>query len=292
MICSMTGYGRSDIQIEDKKIVVEIRAVNHRYADFNIRVQRYYSFLEDYLREHLQKRIHRGKVNITVSIDSYGDDDQMVKINNGLAKSYISALRQLRDDFDLHDDISVSTIARYTDIFKVEKKEEDENNLWKMVKQAVDLALSEFISMRNREGERLKQDIIKIGKNIENIVNEIRSRSSQIVEDYKIKIESRIKEMLSDATFDESRILTEVAIFADKTNINEEIVRLESHINEMDKIFESNNPVGRRLDFLIQEMNREINTIGSKCNDIYISKRVVEIKSEIEKMREQVQNIE
>lgn len=292
MIKSMTGYGRSDLQEGNKKIVVEIRAVNHRYNDFNIRVARCYSFLEDYLREYLQKHIHRGKISVGVNIDSKEEDDKLVMLNNSLVKSYISTLKQLKNEYALIDDISVSTVARYTDIFKVERAEEDEEKLWNTVKKSVDIALDDFIAMRIREGERLKKDILNISSYLEKIVYEIEERSPQVVVEYRGKIESRIKEFLTDVTLDENRLMTEIAIFADKINTNEEIVRLKSHIKELDKILESNKPVGRKLDFLIQEMNREINTIGSKANDLYISKRVVIVKAEIEKMREQVQNLE
>jgi uncharacterized protein (TIGR00255 family) len=292
MIKSMTGYGRSDLQEDNKKIVVEIRGVNHRYNDFNIRVARCYSFLEDYLREYLQKHIHRGKISVSLNIDSTGEEDKLIMLNKSLAKSYINSLYQLRDEYGLIDDISACNVARYTDIFKVERVEDDEEKLWETVKKSVDIALNDFLAMRVREGERLKKDILSISDYIEKAVSEIEERSPKVVDEYRAKIESRIREFLADSSIDENRLLTEVAIFADKLNTNEEIVRLKSHIKELDKILLSDNPVGRRLDFLIQEMNREINTIGSKANDLYISKRVVIVKAEIEKMREQIQNIE
>ncbi|MDK2799893.1 MAG: hypothetical protein PWP27_1416 [Clostridiales bacterium] len=292
MIKSMTGYGRSELRKENKDIVVEIKSVNHRYADFSIRISRYYSFLEDRVREYLQNYISRGKVDIYISIDSYEEDNKLVLLNEGLAASYISAIKQLKDIFNLQDDITVSTIARYSDIFKIEKKEEDQERLWGSVKEALELAIKDFIAMRTREGIRLAQDLSTRGKDIVNIVNEIEVRSPQVVNEYREKIETRVKEFLNNVPVDENRLLTEVAIFADKISIAEEIVRLKSHLTELDVMLNSDQPVGRKLDFLIQEMNREINTIGSKANDLYISKRVVEIKSEIEKLREQIQNIE
>lgn len=292
MIKSMTGYGRSELQESSKDIVVEIKSVNHRYTDFSIRVPRYYGFLEDKVREYLQKFISRGKINVYISIESHGEDDTLVLLDEGLADSYINALHQLAEKFNLKDDISVSGVARYSDIFKIEKKEEDEEELWQIVKKAVDIAVDDFLAMRIREGERLKNDLNDRGKYIYKIIEEIEQRSPQVVEEYKARIESRVRELLQDVPIDENRLLTEVAIFADKISIAEEIVRLKSHIVELGNILESEQPVGRKLDFLIQEVNREINTIGSKGNDLFISKHVVEVKSEIEKMREQIQNIE
>ncbi|WP_094546463.1 YicC/YloC family endoribonuclease [Petroclostridium xylanilyticum] len=292
MIRSMTGYGRSELQEKNKDIVVEIKSVNHRYADFSIHVSRYYGFLEDRVREYLQNYISRGKVDVYFSIDSYEDDDKIVFLNEGLAASYIKALYQLRDTFCLQDDITVSSVARYNEIFKVERKEEDQEELWGLIKKALDVAIEDFLAMRAREGMRLAEDLVERGKYITTVLDEIELRSPQVVNEYRERIELRVKELLKNVPIDENRILTEVAIFADKISIAEEIVRLKSHLAELREILNSDQPVGRKLDFLVQEMNREINTIGSKANDLYISKRVVEVKAEIEKLREQIQNIE
>jgi len=292
MIKSMTGYGRNELQENNKDLVAEIKSVNHRYVDFSIKVPRYYGFLEDKIREYLQNYISRGKVDVYISIDSYGEEDKLVYLDEGLASSYIKALYQLRDRFGITDDISVSSVARYTDIFKIERKEEDHEELWKTVQKVLDGAVQDFMASRIREGMRLRDDLLERGKYILSVVEEIEIRSPQVVKEYREKIESRIKELLGEIPVDESRILTEVAIYADKISITEELVRLKSHLSELNTILDSDQPVGRKLDFLLQEMNREINTIGSKANDLEISKKVVEIKAELEKLREQVQNIE
>jgi len=288
----MTGYARNELQENHKDMEVEIKSVNHRYADFSIRIPRHYSFLEDRIREYLQNYISRGKIDVYISIESYGEEDATVYLNEGLAKSYIEALYQLRDRYGIKDDISVSSVARYHDIFKVKQKEEDQEELWMSVKRLLDGAIQEFLASREREGMRLRKDLLDRRTYILNVINEIETRSPQVVSEYTQKIEKRIKELLGDIPVDENRILTEVAIFADKISITEEIVRLKSHLDEMEQVLDSDQPVGRKLDFLIQEMNREINTIGAKANDLQISKYVVEVKAELEKLREQVQNIE
>ena len=288
----MTGYGRSELNKNNKNIIVEIKSVNHRYADFSIRVFKNYTFLEDRIRGYLQKYIARGKVDVYLTIESYAEDEQLVFVNDSLAASYINALKYLRDTFNLKDDISVSNIARYNDFFRIEKKEEDQEELWSLVKETLDIAVKDLIAAREREGMHLKNDLIKKSKYIIEIINEIKARAPQMAEEYRKKIEEKVKEFLNNSQLDENRILTEVCLFAEKVNIDEEIVRLHSHLIEFEKMLDSEQPVGRRLDFLIQEMNREINTIGSKANDLYIAQRVVEAKSEIEKLREQVQNIE
>lgn len=292
MIKSMTGYGRSELLENNKEITIEIKSVNHRYADYSIRVPKYFGFLEERVREYLQSHISRGKVDIYIGIDSRNEDNKLVLLNKELADSYIKVLTELKDSFGLKDDISVASVARYSDIFKIERQEEDQEELWAVVKNTLDLAISDFIASRIREGARLKEDLLMRGKYITEILEEIEERSPKIVEEYREKIHNRINELLKGVPYDETRLLTEVAIFADKASTAEEIVRLRSHIVEMNTILDGEQPAGRKLDFLIQEMNREINTIGSKANDLYISKRVVEIKSEIEKLREQVQNLE
>ncbi|MGE4283328.1 MAG: YicC/YloC family endoribonuclease [Clostridia bacterium] len=292
MIRSMTGFGRSEAVDNTKEIVIEIKSVNHRYTDFSIHVSRYYNFLEDKIREYLQSYVSRGKVDVYVSIESREAEDRLVSLNAALAGSYIQALKQLKDTFDLHDDINVSDIARFNDVLKLERKEEDQDKLWELVKDALAPAVEDFIAMREREGLRLADDLIERGAFIAHQLDEIEVRSPQVVEEYREKIRQRIEDYLKNVPVDENRLLTEVAIFADRTSITEEIVRLKSHLIELKEILTGGQAVGRKLDFLIQEMNREINTIGSKANELYISKRVVEIKAEIEKLREQVQNLE
>ncbi|MCX7714993.1 MAG: YicC family protein [Clostridia bacterium] len=292
MIKSMTGYGRYETVEAGKKISVEIKSVNHRYSDYIIKVPKYFGFLEDRIREYASKFIFRGKVDILVNIESYGDADKEIILNEELAKSYIEALHKLRDDFNLADDISVSAVARYADIFKTERKDEDQDALWKSVEKVLKEAILMFISMREREGERIKLDLIGRVEYMKAIAQMIDERSPETVKEYQSRLYAKIKELLDDRQFDENRILTEVAIFADKVAVNEEIVRLSSHFDEFYNILNSNEPSGRKLDFLIQEINREVNTIGSKANDIEIAKKVVELKAELEKLREQVQNIE
>ncbi|WHH59906.1 YicC/YloC family endoribonuclease [Petroclostridium sp. X23] len=292
MIKSMTGFGRSEAVVGSKEVLIEMKSVNHRYADFSIRVPRNYSFLEDKVREYLQKYISRGKVDVFLTIESQEDDDKQVVLNEALASGYIHALRQMKDAFGLQDDISACNVARFNDILKLERKEEDQDALWATVQAALEPAVQDFIAMREREGLRLSEDLIERGKYIASQLDEIEVRSPQVVEEYRNKIKQRIEEYLNNVAIDENRLLTEVAIFSDRTSITEEIVRLRSHLVELGEILKSGQAVGRKLDFLVQEMNREINTIGSKANDLYISKRVVEIKAEIEKCREQIQNIE
>ncbi len=292
MPMSMTGYGRSETKENNKEITIEIKSVNHRYSDFNIRVPRHYAFLEDRAREYLKKFISRGKIDVYISIDFFGVDKREVVLDEELVEGYIKAMHELKDKYKLIDDISVTSVTAFNDIFKVEKTKEDPEELWQAVVKVIDYAVADFISMRTREGSRLKCDITERGRDIINILEDIKLRSPKVVEAYKEKIEFRIGELLQNVPLDENRILIETAIFADKISITEEIVRLESHICELEAILEDDTPSGRKLDFLIQEMNREINTIGSKANDLNISKCVVEIKSEIEKIREQIQNIE
>ncbi len=292
MPMSMTGYGRSEGKENNKEIVAEIKSVNHRYLDFNIRLPRHYAFLEDRAREYIKNYISRGKVDVYLSIDSFKEDSREVILDEELVEGYINAMHTLEDKYKLKNDISVTSVAAFSDIFKVEKRKDDQEELWQAVSKVLGDAVSNFVSMRTREGARLKDDIIERGKYIISILEEIKARSPKVVEDYKEKIESRIRELLQSVPIDENRILIETAIFADKISITEEVVRLESHICELQNILWDDAPSGRKLDFLIQEMNREINTIGSKANDLNISKHVVEIKSEIEKIREQIQNIE
>ncbi len=292
MIKSMTGFGRGKSQTDGMECLVEIKTVNHRYSDVYIKIPRQISFLEDKVREVVSKSVSRGKADVFISFDDFSEDAKSIQIDESLAKAYINTLRQLKDMYSLQDDIAVSLIAKFPDVLKVEKVEQDEEKIWKLLSEAVDGAVNSLINMRQIEGEGLKNSILEKTDFIENIVKEIGIRAPEVVKEYKCKLENRIKEMMEQQVIDENRMATEVTIFADRCSIDEELVRLSSHINQLRETLRTGDSVGRKLDFLIQEMNREINTIGSKANDLSITKFVVEIKSELEKIREQIQNIE
>ncbi len=292
MIKSMTGYGRQETVLEGKKILAEVRSVNHRFSDYSIKLPRHMLFLEDKVRCLASEYITRGKVDIYIAVENFGEGDKEIILNEPLAKSYLAALYKLRDSFDLRDDISVSRVAMFGDVFRAERREEDEEQLWNEVGGVLKEALQKFSDMRSREGERIYKDLYDRIGYMKSIAKEIEEREPGIVADYEKRLYDKIKETLGDTQIDESRILTEVALFADKVAINEELVRLSSHFEEYYSILDKNEPAGRKLDFLIQEINREVNTIGSKANDITISKKVVELKGEIEKLREQIQNVE
>lgn len=292
MIKSMTGYGRNEVIINGKKISCEVKSVNHRYSDYSVKVPRYYGFMEDRVRNFVADFVSRGKVDIYVSIESYDTSDKKIRLNEELAKSYIDALNELKDKFGLKDDISVSSVSRYSEIFKAEKVEEDEEALMADVFTVLKPAVEEFVNMREREGLRIEKDLCQRVEYMRTLSKRVDERSKETIGEYRDKLYSKIQEILGDRTIDEARVLTEVAIFADKVAVNEETVRLESHFDEFYEIIQKNEPAGRKLDFLIQEINREVNTTGSKASDIEIAKIVVELKGEIEKLREQVQNIE
>lgn len=291
MVKSMTGFGRGEFSQDGKEFTVEIKTVNHRYSDVFIKMPRQIGFLEDRVRNQVGKAISRGKIDVFITYFNYSDDSKYVTFDEVLAKAYISSVEALRDKYGLKDDISVSLISRFPDVLRVEQNEEDEEVIWSILSAAVDNALDSLITMRENEGEGLKKILLERADYIEGIIAEISRRAPEVPKEYKFKLEARIKELLQQ-TADESRIAAEVAIFADRCSIDEELVRLASHISQMREAFMMNQPVGRKLDFLVQEMNREINTIGSKANDLSITRNVVEIKSEIEKVREQIQNIE
>lgn len=292
MLKSMTGYGRREAVTEGKKILVEIKSVNHRYSDYNIKVQRHLGFLEDKIRKYVSKSITRGKVDVYLNVENFETADKEISLNRAVAKNYIDVLYRLRDEFGLKDDITVTSVARNSEIFQTERLEEDEEQLWNTVCNVLDGALDDFVAMREREGARIEQDLCERINYMKTLVSKVEERSPQTVQAYSDKLYEKIKEVLDGKEIDEARILTEVAIYADKVAVNEETVRLISHFAEFDNIINSGEPAGRRLDFLIQEINREVNTIGSKAGDIDIAKTVVELKGEIEKLREQIQNIE
>ena len=292
MLRSMTGYGRCERITEGKKILAEIKSVNQRFTDYNIKVPRHLAFLEDKVRELASKRISRGKVDIYISVESYEEADKEITLNEPLAKNYVEVLRQLKETFNLDGDINVTTVSRFSDIFRSERKEEDQEVIWKLVSDTLGEALDAFIAMRDREGERIQQDLCARIEYMKTLAKRVDERSPQTVTEYKERLYSKIKEVIEDREIDEARVLTEVAIFADRVAVNEETVRLTSHFEEFNTIINSDEPAGRRLDFLVQEINREVNTIGSKAQDLEIAKTVVELKGEIEKVREQIQNIE
>jgi uncharacterized protein (TIGR00255 family) len=292
MLKSMTGYGRREAVTDGKKILVEIKSVNHRYSDYNIKVQRHLGFLEDRIRKFVSQSITRGKVDIYLNVDYFEIADKEITLNKANAKNYIDALYQLRDEFGLKDDITVTSVARNSDIFRTERLEEDEEQLWLTVKAVLEEAVADFVAMREREGARIEQDLRERIDYMSTLVKQIEERSPETVKEYSDRLYEKIKEVLDGRETDEARILTEVAIYADKVAVNEETVRLASHFVEFDNIISCGEPAGRKLDFLIQEINREVNTIGSKASDIEIAKTVVTLKGEIEKLREQIQNIE
>ncbi|MDP4179847.1 MAG: YicC/YloC family endoribonuclease [Bacillota bacterium] len=292
MIKSMTGFGRGEHQDDGKLFLVEIKTVNHRYSDAFIKMPRQLSYLEEKVRSEVSKVLSRGKIDVFISFEDYTDNSKSVVIDEPLAKAYINALGLLKEKYNLKDDISTSLIAKFPDVLKVEKVEQDEEAIWNLLRIALINALESLVTMRQIEGESLKNDLLEKLKYIEKVLSDIELRAPEIVKEYKQKLETRIKELLDQQTIDENRIATEVAIFADRCSIDEEIQRLGSHIKQMRETMELDATVGRKLDFLVQEMNREINTIGSKANDLNITKNVVDLKSELEKIREQIQNIE
>lgn len=289
---SMTGYGRNETVEGGKKIVCEIKSVNHRYSDYTIRTPRNYAFLEDKIRKLASEYISRGKTDIYIGTEIFEGADREISVNTELAKSYYKALSELRDELGLKDDISVMGLARYPDIFASEQKRENEEEVWNSVRNTLVPALEAFTAMRTREGERIRQDLEQRVEYMKTLVAKIEKRSPETVNEYRERLYEKLREVLDGNDIDDARILTEAAIFADKVAVNEELVRLNSHFEEFYAITSSDEPAGRRLDFLIQEINREINTTGSKASDMEIAKVVVELKAETEKLREQIQNIE
>ncbi len=295
MIRSMTAFGRARATVDGKDITVEIKSVNNRFFDCSVKLPRAFSFLEEKIKPYLQARsIARGKVDVFVGIDVIDSPEVNLSVDEGYAAKYIDALRALGDKFGLKDDISVMTVAQNRDIFIQIKPEDDMEKDWLALSSVLDTAIESFLAAREREGKNIELDLIGKIESIGKYVDEIEALSRDDTESYREKLETRLREMLSDnrIVFDENRILTECAIFADKIAIDEELVRLRSHFDGFRSILESAEPVGRRLDFLVQELNREINTIGSKSSNSAITRRVVDVKCEIEKIREQIQNIE
>lgn len=288
----MTGYGRAEETFQGCKITVELRSVNNRYLDCSVRIPRLYLFAEDGVKTRVQKTISRGKVDVFVTLDNGGGEQVQVKVNQPVADSYYAALTQLARRYELAGDISVSLLSRFPEVLLAEQAEEDTEAMAANIYAVLDRALADFDQMRTREGERMKADILTRADTIQEKVALVEERSPQTVADYRAKLEARMNEVLANTQIDPARILTEAAIFADKIAVDEETVRLRSHIAQLRDMLDKGGAVGRKLDFLIQEFNREANTIGSKCSDIDIARQVVDIKAEIEKIREQIQNIE
>lgn len=292
MIKSMTGYGKSEQTIDSLNVTVEIKSVNHRYFEFSARVPREYGFLEEKLKKYCNSLITRGKVECYVSVEDLEEREMEVNVNETLAAGYVKALKELSERFGLKDDISAVTLSRYPDVITLHKASEDEERIWNAVKTVAETAVSKFIEMRETEGSKLRGDILSRADYIIECVEFIEGRSPETVREYNEKLKQRMKELLGDAAVDEQRLLNEAAIYADKIAVDEETVRLRSHISQLREFMNSSETIGRKLDFLVQEINREANTIGSKAQDVDIAKKVIAIKAEVEKIREQVQNIE
>lgn len=292
MIKSMTGYGSGERIGCDKKFTVEIRSVNHRYSDINVKTPRSFAFAEDMMRKTLTKHISRGKVDVYLSVEGLNGETGEVFVNMEIAKGYYGALNQLRDAFGIDTPVGLRDVARFSDVFTLQRAEEDTDAMAQLICEATEEAAKHFSEMRMVEGEQLFRDLSDNTDAMEKLVDEVEKRTPKIVSDYQTRLESRMREILDAVPIDEGRLLNEVAIFADKVNVNEELIRLRSHIAQMREFLQATEPIGRKMDFLIQEMNREINTVGSKSNDLEVARLVIDTKAVIEKLREQVQNVE
>ena len=292
MIKSMTGYGRGVETVNGREFTVELRSVNNRYLDCSVRLPRMLSFAEDAVKQAVKASVSRGKVDVFISLRAEAEEDVVVNLNRGVLEGYLTAMRQMVTEFGVQDDISVSTVSRLPEVFVVEKKEVDEEQLLQDLLQVVNKALESYDAMRAREGEALDADLRSRGQTILSLVSQVEQGNGQTVVDYRTRLENKLREVLENTSIDESRILTEAAIFADKVAVDEETVRLRSHLQQMNSMLDGGGAIGRKLDFLLQEMNREANTIGSKCTDVKLARIVVDIKAELEKIREQTQNIE
>ena len=289
---SMTGYGRGEHIAEDRKFTVEMKSVNHRYNDMNIKLPRSLASLEDKIKKTIMGDVFRGKTDVYISFETFSAADVEVKVNEVLAAAYLEKLHLLEEKFDLTGANQLSLVAKFPDVITVEKAQQEEAVIWEALLPALQEAIQKFVAMRSTEGENLKKDILQKGEKIRTLVAEVKERSPLVVVEYQEKLHNRLKELLGGVDVDPQRIATEVAVFADKGCVDEEVTRLESHLVQLKEILEGGGQVGRKLDFLVQEMNRESNTIASKANDIQIVKATIELKSEIEKIREQIQNLE
>ncbi|MHB9095709.1 MAG: YicC/YloC family endoribonuclease [Eubacteriales bacterium] len=292
MTKSMTGYGRGESEQEGKFFTVEIRSVNHRFCEVVIRLPKYYAALEDRIRKLIQDRVSRGRLDVFFTVEDHGKGNKSIRVDKDLAMAYYSALEELRETIGAEGKLGIIDIARLPDVIALEETQDDLEQLWPAMSQAVEQALDKLLEMRGTEGLRLKEDMLKRVDLLEEYTVGISERAPSVVVEYKEKLEARLKELAADIEIDESRLAVELAIFADRSSITEELVRLRSHFQEIRSTMNSNEAVGRKLDFLVQELNREFNTIGSKSNNLNISSTVIKAKSEVEKIREQVQNIE
>ena len=292
LVKSMTGYGRCLETVNGREFTVEVRSVNNRYLDCTVKLPRSLSFAEDAVKQAVKNTISRGKVDVFISVRAEGASDVKVTLNTAMVEGYLSAMKQMVADYGVQDDISVSVISRMSEIFTVEKPEVDEEQLLSDLMCVVNKALTNYDAMRSTEGKALESDLRSRGNTILELVAQVEAGTGQTVIDYRTRLYNKLKEVLQSTAIDESRILTEAAIFADKVAVDEETVRLRSHLEQMNTMLTTGGAIGRKLDFLLQEMNRESNTIGSKCTDVKLARIVVDIKAELEKIREQTQNIE
>lgn len=292
MIKSMTGFGRAVKELDGYVITVELKSVNHRYFEFSSRCPRQYGFIDEKIKSFVNSRVERGKVDCYVGIEALNTESADVVVNNTLASAYVKALKEIAQSYDLKEDFGASTISRFSDVLVVKKAEEDEEKIWSLVKSVASEAIDKFIEMRQTEGKRMYDDVYSRSSFILDCVSYIEERSPETVKEYNDKLVQRVHDLIGDVSLDENRVIQEVAIFADKVAVAEETVRLRSHIEQLREFLDSDTAIGRKMDFLVQEINRETNTIGSKCNDVDIARRVVDMKAEIEKIREQIQNIE
>ncbi len=292
MIKSMTGFGRCEVQEAERKITVEMKSVNHRYLDVNIKMPKKLNFFESSIRSELKNYIQRGKVDIFISYEDYTESNVCVKYNKELAAEYMSYLNKMAEDFSLDNDVRVSCLSRYPEVLSMEEQTVDEDALWQLLSKALKGAAEGFVETRIKEGENLKNDLVEKLNGMLTHVDFITERSPQIIAEYKQRLEDKVRELLDDSKIDDNRLLMEVTIFADRVCVDEELVRLKSHVEATKDALLQGGSIGRKLDFIAQEMNREANTILSKSNDLEISNRAIELKTEIEKVREQIQNIE
>ncbi len=292
MLKSMTGFGRCEIAHVDRKITVEMKAVNHRYCDISIKMPKKLSFFEAGIRNVLKQYIGRGKIDIYITYEDYTENNVCVKYNADLAREYFVNLEKISKEFGIENDIRVSALSRYPDVFTLEEQTIDEKELWELVEEAVKTAASRFVETRISEGEHLKQDIVAKLDSMLSMVEFIETRSPEVVNEYRNKLMAKVTELLGDTKVEESILVTEITVFADKICVDEETVRLKSHIKNMKEALNESENVGRKLDFIAQEMNREANTILSKANDLEVTNKAIDLKTEIEKVREQIQNIE
>jgi uncharacterized protein (TIGR00255 family) len=288
----MTGYGRGEAADSTMSVTVEVKSVNHRFFECSVKCPRQFSFLEDKLKSYFQSRVSRGKIDVFVTYDKSTSATEKLTVNETFAESSVAVFKELAEKLGVPNDITVSTLMRVDGVFSVTHEELDEKSVENLVITAASIAADTFISARETEGEKLASDVLSRADTILNYVTVVEQRSPETVKEYRERLEGKIKELLGNATVDEQRLLTETAIFADRVAVNEETVRLRSHISHLKELFNAGGVIGKKLDFIVQEMNRETNTIGSKCQDINISHTVVDMKSEIEKIREQIQNIE